>query len=185
MASYSNDTKTYHKERIRDVLAIKPTASIVTIKRVLESNQDDPLVLDRMYISKLLGIIRSERRTRFRDADVNAALAELQDQGRALNEAMWSIVLDTRASKAARTMAAGRIIESNYKFWEAQLNAGVFERKLGEVKVALELERKNAPLPEDIQDIMLKALTAQGLIKAPPKHVDAITIEPKQIAPAA
>ncbi len=184
MANYGDDTRKYHRERIRDVLAIKPTASILTIQRVLESG-DDPLRLDNRYIAKELGIIRSERRYRFREADVNAALAELQDQGRALNEAMWRIVLDERKGAAARTMAAGRILESNYKFWEAQLNAGVFERKLGEVKVALELERKNAPLPEDIQDIMLKALTAQGLIKAPPKHVDAITIEPKQIAPTA
>ena len=185
MAFYSDDQREYHRERVREILALKPAASIITITNVLRKHPDEPLNLDRHYVSQLLKKIRGERIHRYDKAEVRATLAELQDTMRELDQQMWTIVLDPRASKAARTMAAGRIIESNYKFFDAQLNAGIFERNLGKVRLELEHERKNTPLPDDVREIMLAALKAQGLIKETPKHVNATTIEPKQITAAA
>jgi hypothetical protein len=169
MAAYSDTLKEYHKGRIRDVMILKPGVSVEGIRRVLEMSQDAPLTLDHRYISKLVQKIRDERETRMDRVRINARLAEMQDRYEAVTEQMWKILLDTslnevRGGIGARVQAAKTILEQEEKLLNAQMEAGVFERKIGTLAID---HQHTYVLPDEIRLPILQAFKNYGIIRNP------------------
>lgn len=171
MAAYSDTLKEYHKSRIRDVMILKPGVSIEGIRRVLELSQEAPLTLDHRYITKLVQKIRDERETRMDRVRINVRLAELQDRYEAVTEQMWKILLDTSLNEikgglSARVQAGRTILEQEEKLLNAQMEAGVFERKIGTLAVEHQHEH-TLNLPDEIRLPILRAFKNYGIIRNP------------------
>lgn len=163
MAAYSDTLKEYHKSRIKDVMILKPGVSIEGIRRVLELSQD-PLKLDYRYITKVVQKIRAERRTRMDRQEINSRLAEMQDRYEAVTEQMWKILLDGTADGKGRVMAGKIIIDAERLLLEAQMEAGVFERKIGTIAIDHSHEH-TLKLPEEIRTPILRAFRNYGIIR--------------------
>lgn len=159
MASFKDETVQYHKERVREVLVLKPNASMRAIREALEGDPRSPLTLDRHYIGKLVRKIHAERAQRYNTAIVESRLAEIQDRTQGVVEQMWRILLDGTADGKGRVMAGKVIIDAEHKLLEAQMNAGIFERKLGTVEVSHEHK-----LNPDLAAPILRALRNYGIV---------------------
>lgn len=184
MPALSKETREYHIERVREVIAINPRASARSIRAILESNSQDPLVLDRDYIGALLKKIRAERRVRFDRKIVEERLSEIQDQTEQVVQQLWLILLDTKQSAKNRIAAANGIVSADHKFWQAQLDAGIFERKLGTID--LEIQRRNKPIPAEVKEIMINAIRQWKPIGSRPQiKANVIDIIPTATEPVA
>jgi len=171
MPNYKNEIIEYHKERVREVLALNPHAGLRSIRQFLENDPQTPLVLDVHYIGKLKQKIIQERKRRFDQTIVEERLSEIQDRTESVAAQMWQILLDAGAPEVARVAAAKVIIDSEHKLLEAQMNAGVFERKFGSVDI-----RHTYELAPEMKAMVLKTLANYGIIKNPePKLPDART----------
>ena len=176
MANYAQDMKQYHQERIREVLALNPRASVRAIYKLLESHPQSPLKLSHPYILKLRHKIEGEREHRFDHAAVEKHLATIQDRLETVVSQMWLLLLDEKTDGKVRVAAANTIIKADMDLWQAFLDGGVFERKLGTIDINARL--RNRPIPEEVKSIMLKALKAHlGPGADTPKQIEAKVIE--------
>ncbi len=164
MPSYGKELTEYHKERIKELLVLKPKVSLLSIREALQNDHKNPLLLDKDYIAIIIRKIRGERKHRYDREEVNERLAEIQDHSQSVIEQMWGVLLNPTADDRARVGAAKVIIDSEHKFLEAQMDMGVFERKLGTVDV----EHTHTLAPEVMLPI-LRALSNYGIIRTDPK----------------
>lgn len=171
MAAYSDTLKEYHKGRIKDVMILKPGVSIEGIRRVLELSQD-PLKLDYRYITKVVQKIRAERRVRMDRQEIKTRISEMQDCYEAVSEQMWKILLDGTADGKGRVMAGKVIIDAQRNLLDAQMEAGVFDRKLGTLNIDHAHEH-TLKLPEEIRAPILRAFRNYGILKQQPRIIDA------------
>jgi hypothetical protein len=159
MPAYKEEVTKEHMEAIREVLAVQPRAGAYKIRELLQKRKN-PLVLDPHYILKLKRKIESERIHRFDRAKVEAHIAEMQDEIDQLCIQMWAIVLDKTYDERARVAAAKVIIDAKTKLFEAKLDAGIFERKIGTVDVKNTYEIKS-----EHKVLILNALANYGIIE--------------------
>ncbi|GIW70337.1 MAG: hypothetical protein KatS3mg101_1084 [Patescibacteria group bacterium] len=164
MPAYKKETEQYHIERVREVLALKPRAGAIAISRFLREDPHNPINLDPHYILKLKKKIEGERVHRFDHAKVEAHIAEMQDEIDQLCVEMWTIVLNRAMDERARVAAAKIIIDAKIKLFEAKLDAGIFERKLGTFDIKNTYEIKN-----EHKVLILNALANYGIIAAEQK----------------
>lgn len=179
MANYATETIEYHKARIREVIALNHRASIRSIKSLLEQHPESPLILSIDYIHKLKKKIEAERAHRFDHALVETHLAKVQERNETIISTMWSILLDDKQKGRDRVAAAATIIKADFELYQALLDGGVFERKLGTIDVNASL--RNRPIPAEVKELMLKALNAH---LRPATHASAVIVETTP-APAA
>ncbi len=159
MPAYSKEREQYYIERIKGVLDLKLNASTMTIHEALAKDTNAPLSLARVYIEKLRRKIDGERAHRFDDAKVGKRLAEIQDRTESVIAQMWRVLLDPNAPEVARVSGGRAIIEAEHRLFDAQLNAGIFERKLGSV----EIQHIHELAPEH-KLLILHALANYGII---------------------
>ena len=159
---YSEEIKKHHIERIREVISLKQRVSNIAIQKILANDSRDPINLELHYVGKLILKIRQERKSRYNQAVVDQRLAEIQDRTETVIEQMWRILLDTSNLPTARVAAGKTIIDAEHKFLEAQMNAGIFERKLGTLDVKHEHEHTLAP---ELALPILNALRNYGIIE--------------------
>lgn len=160
MPAYKDETIEYHKERIRDLIVLKPDVSAHSIREALQSDPKNPLILDRKYIGKLLRKIDEERKHRFDKVKVEKNLAIIEDETQNIISQFWGILLDNQADAKARVMAGKGILDAIHKLLEAKMAAGIFERKLGTVQV----EHQHTLSPEIALPI-LRALQNYGIVR--------------------
>lgn len=172
MAAFHDDKIQYHKSRVRDVLIINPTLSAEGIQRELKNSFIDPIKLDRQYIEKLVRKVKKERVTRLDRADVRARLSEMEDTFQAVRSQMWNILMDeglnlVKGGIGARVTAGKVIIDSEKVFLESQMNAGVFDRKLGTIGIEASgrIDHIHKMDPE-LKAPILKALQNYGIIRS-------------------
>ena len=158
--NYSQELREYHKERVREVIGINPRASERVIREILENHPTDPISLDRNYIRKIKAKVIESRKWRFNTALVEERLGEMQDRTESIISQMWLLLLDDRMNPKTRVDAAKTIIMAESKFWEAQLDAGVFEKHLG--TVGFELNARSRPLELEKRIQILKAFESWG-----------------------
>jgi len=176
MPKYKKETEQYHMERVREVLALNPRAGAIAISNLLKEDRNNPINLDPHYIVKLKRKIQGERIHRFDQAKVEQHIAQLEDETEQLCIQMWRIVLDQTMDERARVAAAKTIIDAKIKLFEAKMDAGIFERKLGT------FEMKHTHTYEIIQEkkiLILNALKNYGIINPPQTNgsIDSNTIK--------
>lgn len=158
MPALKHDTIEYHKTQVRRAMALNPSAPILELQKML-ANRSDPLKLDYAYLNKLVGKIRAERVKRFDHTQVTTKLAEIEDETAAVKEAMWRVLLSP-LTKPGEKVAAGRaIVTANQTLLDMQMNAGVFDRKLGTVEV----QHTHTIAPELMAPI-LRAMANYGIV---------------------
>ena len=160
MPPYKNETRDYHKERIKEILALKPSVTVLAIQEALEKDPNRSIKLSHLYITKLKGKIMRERAVRYDRARVETRLAEIEDQTQSVITQLWKVLLDPRSKDVARVQAGKTIIDAHHKFLQAQMDAGIFERKLG----TLEVDNVYHLEPE-IANPILEALKNYAIIK--------------------
>jgi hypothetical protein len=85
----------------------------------------------------------------------------------------WEIVNDKFARGRDRAAALREIREAYNLVFEKMFDAGVFQRKLGELGLAI----RNTPLPDDKKQAIAAVFENWGLLPAPKE--DAKSAEPK------
>ncbi|MDD5689912.1 MAG: hypothetical protein PHQ76_06555, partial [Caldisericia bacterium] len=142
---YSKERQQEHINQIRRVLVIKPDSSILEIKDALEK-QRVPLKLDKNYINRLVNKIRKERAKRFDYYTVNKVLAGFQDEIEELKKRLWIIITDQTTTATEKTMAIRELRNSDKDLFDKMFDAGIFERKLGEMEIKGELKDEDKEL---------------------------------------
>jgi len=135
MPALSTETQNYHKSRIRAVLVVDPQASLREIKETLSKSFNAPLNLDLVYISKLVKKIHVERTVRNDRANISRRISELQDKLKRIDGQLWTIAADKGAKDIAKVQALKALAENELKLLSAEMDAGIYERKVGTLKV--------------------------------------------------
>lgn len=142
---YSKEKQQEHISQIRRILVIKPDSTIMEVKEAL-ANQRKPLNLDKDYINKLVNKIRKERAKRFDYYTVNKVLAGFQDEIDELKKRLWIIITDQTTTATEKTMAIRELRNSDKDLFDKMFDAGIFERKLGEMEIKGELKDEDKEL---------------------------------------
>ena len=170
MPELSPKTKQYHKQRVRSLMVQQPTITIEGMRRHLAA-QDLPL--DRGYIASLVKAIQTERIRRADTWTLNFALASFQDVMTEIVERAWEIANDPMAERSDRLAALREVRAAHNDVFKTLFDAGVFERKLGTLNMAI----RNTPLPEEKKQAIEAVFKNWGLLPAPKedaKPADAI-----------
>lgn len=166
MGAYSDTRQEYHKSRIRDIMILKPDVSAQGIQNALEASALDPIRLDRNYIKKLIRKIEKERVVKLDRAEIKERLSVMRETYNLVSEQMWKILLDGTADGKGRVAAGKVIIDAQKNLLDAEMNAGIFDRKLGTVAIeAGGVIEHHHQLDPAIKSQMLKALENYGLIR--------------------
>jgi hypothetical protein len=171
MPAYSSDTKKYHRERVRSIMVQNPMLAGEHIRRKLEQQG---LVLDRNYINGIVNGIHRERARRAETWTLNNALTALQDAMGEVVRVGWTIANDQMAEGRDRAAALREIREAYNLMFEKLFDAGVFERKLGTLDMAI----RNTPLPDEKKQAIRATFENWGLLAAPKED------EPSTTTPA-
>lgn len=171
MGAYSDEKQQYHKSRIRDIMILKPSVSAEGIQHELERSPLDPIRLDRHYIAKLTKKIKKERMLKIDRADIKERIVSMRETYEIVAQQMWNILLDEKLNYekggiGARVAAGKVIIEAQKNLLESEMNAGIYNRKLG--TVALEATGRVDHihrLEPEIKAPIMKALENYGIIK--------------------
>jgi hypothetical protein len=164
MPAYSEEKRKYHLERVRAVMILRPNATPREIQTVLEQSIEAPLHLDDEYIAKLMKKIIEERRRRLELANLNLRIATIQDKKRLIDERLWREATNPNNPPVARIVALRELFKNELELLQAEMDAGVFTRHLGEI------EHRPAPLTDAEKAKILSVFLKWGLIK--PKNPD-------------
>jgi hypothetical protein len=160
MPELSPKTKQYHKQRVRSIMVQQPMITIVGMQKHLDA---DGLHLDRRYLASLVRAIQVERIKRAETWTLNLALASFQDAMAEIARVGWEIANDQMAPGRDRAAALREVREAYSAVFEKMFDAGVFERKLGTLDMAI----RNTPLTEEKKQSIAAVFENWGLMMRP------------------
>ena len=133
---YTKERQREHMGRIRRVLVLKSDATIFEVKEALNTGKN-PIDLDKDYVNKMIKKIKRERNKRFESYTVGKVLAAFQDEVEELKKNLWLIINEKKASDKNKVAAIRELRNSSKDLFDKMFDSGVFEKKLGQVKVGL------------------------------------------------
>lgn len=125
--AYSKEMKKEHTALIKQILIIKPDASIRQVVAAMTANAR-PLSFD--YVMGLMRKIRAERARRYERATAKEAIAKFEDLVKNVEEELRKLKNET-SSDMVKAIALSNIVKHKKELLNLQFDAGVFERKLG------------------------------------------------------
>ncbi len=143
------------------MMARMPAASIRSLRSALEIDKKNPLRLDRVYLGRLVRKIHGERARNLDTTTVEQTIGVIENSTQQVVAKMWEILLDSTADEKARVAAGKVIVDAQHKLLEAQMDAGIYERKLGKVDVSHEHH-----LAPELAEPIMRALRNYGIIHA-------------------
>ena len=158
MPRISHEHKEQYKANLRQLLTRAPD---VTQLELVEGMKKLGFTLDRFYLSKLVAEIRRERVRRADRQTLNYALASFEDTMSQIVRVAWDIATEPYINPQARVMALREIREAHNDVFEKLFDAGVFNRKLGEIDLTV----RNAPLPEEKKKAIREVFEQWGLVE--------------------
>jgi hypothetical protein len=178
------------KRIIRDAIVIDPLISVAKLQDALfekgyRTTGNNPLDWD--YVSKIRQKVHRQSVEAADRQKVNERIAEIKERYRLIFERLIRIAFYSDELKKEGVMppsykdqisALREIGKLDIAIFNAELDAGIFERHIG----TLEIEKRSKPLPPELKAQMLKAFANWGII---PKDIlyaepTAITIEPSR-----
>lgn len=146
-------------------MILKPDVSAQGIQNALEQSSLDPIRLDLTYIKKLVRKIGKERVLKLDRAEIKERLSVMRETYNLVAEQMWKILLDPN-DKKARVAAGKVIIDAQKNLLEAEMNAGIFDRKLGTLNLESggQVEHIHT-LDPALKAPIMKALENYGIIR--------------------
>jgi hypothetical protein len=176
------------KLAIRNEVARNPIISVVQLQNALKEHgfktaQGNPL--DWRYVSKMLRKLNREKALSVDQQKVNERLAITKERYRVIIESMWRIIdwkpeyieqYNIYPPKVGeRIKAANTIINLDLAILKAEMDAGIFDRKLGSVDVNM---YRAAPLDPEKAALIAGAFKRWGIDLMLPTSE-----RPKQIQP--
>lgn len=166
MPAYSKEREQYHISRVKSVMILAPDAGLEQIQEALEASTQDPLRLDRDYISKIRRKIYAERLQRNNNLNKGARIAYIQDKKKAVEQRLWGEATNMKNPGVVRVMALEKIVKNELDLLKAEMDAGLYERQIGTVKVSGEVEHQHTHvLVPEVLDPIMRAFRNYGLIK--------------------
>jgi hypothetical protein len=175
MPRITHEQKALYKSKIRSVIARNHQISAVELAEVLKTGGLD---LERHYLGKLMKEVNAERVRRADRQTLNFALASFEDTMTEIVKVAWEIANKPFINPQARVMALREIREAHKDVFEKLFDAGVFNRKLGEIDLTV----RNAPLSDEKKKSIREVFDKWGLIA--PKQEDEPTTGPSAEDPA-
>lgn len=170
MPNYRQDTQRNHMEMIRVCLTIEPNASDLKLQEMLRK-QD--LSLDYQYIQKLRKKLKGERKYRINTQQVDERISDIRDKVSLAQQKLWEVLASDRTTNKDKVSAAKAIADTEIKLFNAEMDAGIFERNLGTLAVDHGLDENDPSI-----QLIMQAFQNYGIVKKP-KEIK--TIEPKQL----
>lgn len=122
------------KEKIEEIKK-QIRRCLVEDSRASSQEIADELGYDRKFIWKLKKKIHEERAKRLDHYTVNKVLAEFQDEDYELSKILWDIINDLEIPIKEKISAIRELRNGNKELFDKMGDAGVFERKLGEIGI--------------------------------------------------
>lgn len=169
MAKYSDETRQQHLKAVKQIMAMKPRASLYVIQESLK-NSKLGYKLNVNYILKIRNKIVEDRQKRFSEAKIERRISELQEKAELVQDALFPILVSPTTPVKEKIKAAKTIMDIETDLFNSQMDAGMFERKLGELGIKHDIQLD----PEDKKSIV-DAFINMGLMKAKP--VDAKIVD--------
>jgi hypothetical protein len=160
------------RERIREILVTDPRAGGQKIRKALLNSPEFPLDLDEKFITRQIRKIRAERSARQYAPDIKARISEMEERTEMVMRQMWQIIGSSSATNQEKIVAAKVIASADKDLLDAQMDAGVFDRKVGTLDVE-ENKRIILELPPEVKAPMLRAFKNYGLINPEPRTLPA------------
>ena len=171
MPSYGSDQRRYIRERIAEILTLKPTASVRAIQDILASDPSQALSLSTKFILAERTKIFREQETRYNRTNINKRIARMEDRTEAIVASMFKILLSPEEDGKAKAWAAQNILKSEEALLKAQLAAGIFQEAPKRIDIAM---RHTYELPPEMRAAILLAFKNYGII-APQENGSANT----------
>ena len=131
---YTKERQKEHMSQIRRILVIKPESTILEVRDTL-ARQIKPLKLDKDYINRIINKIRKERANRLDHYTINVVLAKFQDEMEELKRRLWIIITKGESTEKDKIAAIKELRNSSKELFDKMFDAGIFERKLGEIGI--------------------------------------------------
>jgi len=135
MPKYSKEKEQFFISQIKALIVIKPGISATEVTKTLAQRKKNPLKLDRFYVSKLMKKVFKERVYRANYWLLHEKLASFEDKMTESEKRLWAIVNDLSTRHQDKISALREIRNNNKELFEMFFNAGVFDRKLGELEI--------------------------------------------------
>lgn len=166
MPKVRTDVENVIRRQIRDAIAVDPLISINALTKVVSKrlNRD----IDPEYVKKLLSKIDKEKTVALDRGTIEKKIIQLQEAFRSAGEkllriAHWSYdekqPWDKGPSYKDQIAALRAFAYLQKVLFDAELDAGIYKRHIGN----LEIERRNLPLPPEVENQILKSLYAWGV----------------------
>lgn len=181
MPKFAETRETEIKLAIRDTVVLDPLISTRRLQKVLQEKGYSTASggpLDREYISKLIRKLGRENAEKVNRQEVAGRIAELKERYRLLYDRLIRIAFfDYSKPEPGVPMpkhkdqiaAINTIIKWDLAILQAEMDAGIFERKLG----TLEVDKRSQPLNDEQKESILNALTRWGFIDG-----EAVEVQP-------
>lgn len=170
MPNYRQDTQKNHMEMVRVCLTIEPNASDLKLQEMLRK-QD--LSLDYHYVQKLRKKLRGERKYKIDTLKVEERVNDIRDKISLAQQKLWEILASPRTVNKDKVSAAKAIADTEIKLFNAEMDAGIFERNLGKLAVEHGVDENDPSI-----QLIMNAFANYGIVKKP-KEIK--VIEPKQL----
>ena len=135
------------QEQARIEMVRNPNISILELQGILRDTYGRNY--DKNYLCKIKRKIHSERAFRYNSIDLPRVLAELEDVIKILSRLLWEIIENQSSSNRDKISAIRELRTSKVMLLEAMFNAGIFERKIGQMKLKTDLTPEQGQLLEE------------------------------------
>lgn len=134
MPNYGKEKEGEYIRRIKRLLVKDAGLSLREIQGMLESG-GKPIRLDLHYIGKLVKKIRQERIYRMDYYRVKEWLASFEERVDEYKRYLWNVVTNPQAQDRDKIVAIRELRNSDVVLFDKMFDAGVFDRKIGEMTV--------------------------------------------------
>jgi len=168
MPRYGKQREKYLMERVRGILAFNPRLGVHAIREKLRYDPADPVTIDPHYLLKLKNKIDAERKFRLDTTKVTERISQMQDTTAAVIEHFIELLISPSVEPKDRVAAGKAILAADKALFEAEMDAGVFERQLGSLtfkhKLLIDPERKAAIIGAFVNIGLIKPTNNQPTI---------------------
>lgn len=173
------------KRAIRDIITIEPLISIAKIQDALfdknfRTSQNKPL--DWHYVAKLRKKIHRQSVESVAQQTAITRIAEFKEKYRIVFERLIRIAFYSDELKKEgrqppsykeQISALNSIMKIDLAIFNAELDAGIFERHIG----TFEIEKRTQPLPLELKEAMMKAFINWGIVPKEDNYEPSIIID--------
>ena len=134
MSKYSKEQKLEHIERVKRIIVKDPNLSVSKIVDLIRTGQR-PLPVTWDYINGIVAKIRKQRAYRMDYYRIKEWLGKFEEKLDEYGRYLWNIVTNPAEQSKDKIAAIRELRNNDVILFDRMFDAGVFERKLGEMTI--------------------------------------------------